>query len=71
MLHSRPPPEGALRGFSDVVLALGGSSAPSLVKLSRKRPDEVLLDVTGLDKTIEVRGKVVGAQNGSVLLERR
>ncbi len=65
------PREGSVNGLSDVVLALGGSSTPSLIKPSKKRPDELLLDITGLDKSIEVRGKVVGAENGSVLLERR
>ncbi len=41
------------------------------MKLSGKRPDEILLDITGLDKSITVRGNVEGAANGSVLLERR
>jgi alpha-L-fucosidase len=65
------PEQGAVTGFTDTTLELGGSPAPALLKLSRTRPDEILLDITGLDESIVVRGKVVGPSSGSVLLERR
>ncbi len=65
------PEEGVVTGFSGTTLELGGTPSPALVKLSRTRPDEILLDITGLDKSIVVRGNVAGASNGSVLLERR
>jgi alpha-L-fucosidase len=65
------PEQGSVTGFKGETLELGGSPAPELLKLSRRRPDELLLDITGLDRSIVVRGNVVGASRGSVLLERR
>ena len=57
--------------MSDVKLMLGGVSNPSLVKVSRSRRDAVVLDITGLDKSIVVTGNIEGAEAGSILLERR
>jgi alpha-L-fucosidase len=65
------PEQGAVTGFAGVALELDGTPSPALWKLSRTRPDEILLDITGLDESIVVRGKVVGPSSGSVLLERR
>jgi len=65
------PGHGSVTGFKDVVLELGGMPSPGLVKISRTRHDEILLDITGLDKSIHIRGRVEGADAGSVLLERR
>lgn len=58
-------------GFRDPVLELGGVSNPALIKLSRSKRNELILDITGLDKSIRVQGHVEGADAGSVLLERR
>jgi alpha-L-fucosidase len=65
------PGQGTVTAFRGLALELGGSPAPGLLRVSRTRPDEILLDITGLDKSIVVQGSVVGAANGSVLLERR
>lgn len=65
------PERGTIMGFQDVVLNFGGIPAPSLVRSSRDRPDELLLDITGLDRSIRIRGRVKGADTGSILLERR
>ena len=65
------PQQGSVTGFRDAVLVLGGTQNPSLLKRSPSRPDELILDITGLDKSIRVRGQVEGANSGSVLLERR
>ncbi len=65
------PVQGAVTKLSDVKLMLGGVANASLVKLSRSRPDTVILNITGLDTSILVEGKVEGAQAGSILLERQ
>jgi alpha-L-fucosidase len=65
------PQQGAVTGFMGQTLELGGSPTPGLLKLSPSKPDEILLDITGLDKSIVVRGNVLGSSSGSVLLERR
>ena len=65
------PQQGAVVGFRDVVLELGGAANAGLVRVSRTKHDEILLDITGLDRSIRVRGRVDGAGSGSVLLERR
>ena len=65
------PVKGVVTRVSDVKLMLGGVSNPSLVKVSRSRRDAVVLDITGLDKSIVVTGNIAGAEAGSILLERR
>jgi len=65
------PQQGSVTGFRDLVLELGGISNPALIKLSRIKRNELILDITGLEKTIRVHGHVDGAEAGSVLLERR
>jgi alpha-L-fucosidase len=65
------PLDGAVAGFEGVILDIGGVSTPGLIRTSRSRKDELMLDITGLDTSIRVRGKVLGAKAGSVLLERK
>ena len=65
------PEQGAVHGFKVVALQIGGVVTPGLLQIDRKRQDELLLDITGLDQSIEVSGQVIGASKGSVLLERR
>jgi alpha-L-fucosidase len=65
------PVDGTVLGFEGAILELGGVSAPALIGPSRSRKDELMLDITGLDKSIRISGKVLGAQTGSILLERR
>ena len=65
------PVDGAVNGFEGATLELGGVSAPALIAPSRSRKDELMLDITGLDKSIRVSGRVLGAKSGSILLERR
>jgi hypothetical protein len=55
------PEQGAVTGFTAMTLELGGSPAPGLLKLSCKRADEILLEITGLDTSIVVRGNVFAA----------
>jgi alpha-L-fucosidase len=63
--------QGAITRFRDVVLELGGIPTPALVKTSSVQQDELLLDITGLDRSIHIKGTVEGADAGSILLERR
>ena len=63
--------EGEVRGFSNVALEIGGTPAPAAVKQSATRKDELLLDITGVDRSIHLSGRVEGAESGSILLERR
>jgi alpha-L-fucosidase len=63
--------EHAVTGFGDEVLELGGTPAPGMVRTSRVRRDELLLNITGLDRSIRVRGRVLGANAGVVLLRRQ
>ena len=62
------PEQGKVTALRDVKLELGGVAALALV---RTRGDEVLLDITGLDKSVRVSGTVVGADRGEILMERR
>jgi alpha-L-fucosidase len=63
------PSVGTVTGFEGVMLELGGVEAPALVRVSKK--NELLLNITGLDGLIRVSGKVIGAESGAILLERR
>jgi len=65
------PADGTVLGFEGATLELGGVSSPGLIEPSRGRTDELLLDITGLDTSIRVSGRVLGAKSGSILLERR
>lgn len=65
------PDQGTVTGFRDEVLELGGIPAPALLKASPRQRNELMLDITGLARTIVVHGKVEGAETGSILLERR
>jgi alpha-L-fucosidase len=58
-------------GFRDAVLEVDGIPEPALLKVSSKQPNEMLLDITGMDRSIRVHGNVEGAEDGSILLERR
>jgi alpha-L-fucosidase len=65
------PMQGAVKSVSQVKLLLGGVASQSFVKTVRDRSDVVMLNITGVEKSIRVEGKVDGAESGSILLERR
>jgi alpha-L-fucosidase len=64
------PREGAVTGLRDVVLKLHGVAEPNLVKTVRGRPDELILDITGVAETVLISGQVVGASTGQILLQK-
>lgn len=57
-------------GLSGVKLIVGGVAAPELLKRNPAQPSELILDITGLDPSIEVTGSVEGASKGSILITR-
>lgn len=61
---------GTVTGFHDVLLKIGGVPAPDLLKHSEAHANELILDITGLDASITIRGKVSGAAAGSILFEK-
>jgi alpha-L-fucosidase len=64
-------PSGAVTGFEGAVLEMGGVAAPSLIRVSKTKGNELLLNITGLDSSMRVSGRVVGAESGAILLVRR
>lgn len=65
------PSTGSVEGFDGLDLRIGGFSSPQFIHASAPRKDELLLDITGLNQSIVVTGRVRGAGAGSVLLIRR
>jgi len=64
------PESGTVTGFRDAVLEIGGVPAPDLLKHSSTHPGELILDITGLSRSIRIHGRVEGAAAGSILFER-
>ena len=65
------PQKGRVSGFQKVELEIGGVSNPALIRTIPNREDELLLNITGLDKSIRIHGLVLGAPSGSILLTRK
>ena len=65
------PADGIVNGFEETDLKLGGVSSHALIGPSRSRSDELMLDITGLDSSIRVSGRVLGARAGAILLVRK
>lgn len=61
---------GAVTGIKNVTLKLHGVADPALVKPVPGKPDELILDITGLASPITVTGYVEGAPNGEILLQK-
>jgi len=65
------PAEGAVEGFDNVLLTIGGVASPQFIHISVKRKDELLLDITATNAAIRVTGTVRGAERGEITLDRR
>jgi alpha-L-fucosidase len=61
------PSVGNVTELKDVVLILDGVSQPKLLKHVPGKPNELILDVTGLGDTGSISGAVVGAASGQIL----
>jgi alpha-L-fucosidase len=59
---------GHVTGFKQVVLILEGVPQPKLLKIVSGKPNELILDITGLGDTGTISGIVLGAASGQILL---
>lgn len=64
------PKDGKVMALKDVVLKLHGVSEPKLIKSVPGKPNEIILDITGIAETVQVSGQVEGASAGQVLLQK-
>ncbi|MEO6909838.1 MAG: alpha-L-fucosidase [Edaphobacter sp.] len=64
------PKDGNVTALKNVVLKLHGVSEPHLLKRVPGKPDELILDITGVAETVEVSGHVEGASEGQILLQK-
>jgi alpha-L-fucosidase len=64
------PASGKITALRNVVLKLHGVSEPGLIKPVRGKPDELILDITGVAETVQISGEVLGAPAGQILLQK-
>ncbi|HSU67254.1 MAG TPA: alpha-L-fucosidase [Tepidisphaeraceae bacterium] len=62
---------GKVEALRDVRFELGDATDPALIKHSRLKSNELLLDLTGIDRRMRVTGSIAGSDAGSILLQRR
>ena len=64
------PASGSVTSLQDVVLKLHDVPEPALVKTVKGRPNELILDITGVAETVQISGRVNGAASGQILLQK-
>jgi alpha-L-fucosidase len=64
------PKDGKVTALKNVILKLHGVSEPKLIKSVPGKPNELILDITGVAETVQVSGQVEGASAGQVLLQK-
>ena len=64
------PTTGAVTALKDVVLKLHDVPNPSLLKTVPNKPDELILDITGVNETIQLTGQIEGPATGQILLQK-
>lgn len=64
------PHTGTVTGLKEVVLKLHDVPEPNFIKPVKGRTNELLLDITGVAETVHVSGRVEGAANGDILLQK-
>ena len=57
-------------GIVDVQLLVGGAPEPSLIRLNPAAKNELILTMTEIGQRVVVRGKVEGAERGTILLQK-
>jgi alpha-L-fucosidase len=62
------PLAGTVIGLKNVVLRLDDVPEPTLVKHVTGKPDQLILDITGVGETVRIDGQVEGASSGEILL---
>jgi alpha-L-fucosidase len=61
---------GEVKSLKDVIMKLHDVPEPGLVKPVRGKPNELILDITGVAETVQLSGEVTGAANGQILLQK-
>lgn len=64
------PLNGKVERLTALTLRLHGVDEPALLKRSPARADELILDITGVAETVALSGTVIGAESGSVTLQK-
>ncbi len=64
------PESGQVEGIHNVVLKLHGVADSRFVKPQKGPSDTLILDITGIGDRVTIEGRVEGAVNGSILLQR-
>lgn len=64
------PDSGTVAHLNGVTLKLHGVDEPGLIRQVPGIQDELLLDITGVDETVNLSGTVVGAASGKILLQQ-
>lgn len=62
------PSEGVVTSIRDVVLLLGGAPQPKMLKRVPGKPNELIVDVTGMGDSGTISGTVEGAASGRILM---
>ncbi len=61
---------GTVTGLTKVVLMLQGAAQPNLVKPVKGHADELILDMPGIGTSVQLSGRVEGAEAGQILLQK-
>jgi alpha-L-fucosidase len=61
---------GRVTGFHNLELKLHDVDESQFIKRVPSKPDELILDITGVAETVRVSGKIEGAASGEILLQK-
>lgn len=64
------PKNGPVTAIYNVVLKLHGVPEPALVKRDKQKPDDLILDITGVAETIQLNGQIEGSASGQILMQK-
>ncbi len=64
------PNTGRVTGLMNLELKLHDVVEPNFIKPVAGKPDELILDITGVAETVRVSGQIVGAASGEILLQK-
>jgi alpha-L-fucosidase len=64
------PRAGTVTGLKNLVLKLHGVAEPNFFKVVKGTADQVILNITGVAETVQVSGRVEGAESGNILLQK-
>jgi alpha-L-fucosidase len=64
------PSTGTITGFQHLVLKLHDVVEPNFIKPVPGKPNELILDITGVAETVSLSGEIEGAASGEILLQK-